>query len=66
MNKPLSGRRVLLVEDEMVLAWMLESLIADLGCTVVGPVARVKEALALIESTESLDGVVLDVNLNGI
>ena len=49
----------------MVVAWSVESAITDLGCTVVGPVARVSEALALIETAEAPDGVVLDVNLNG-
>jgi hypothetical protein len=37
MNSPFSGRRVFLVEDEMFVAWLLEDMLTDLGCTVVGP-----------------------------
>jgi two-component sensor histidine kinase/DNA-binding response OmpR family regulator len=64
MNNGLSGRRVLVVEDEVMVAWTLEDMLAELGCTVVGPAVRVDQALAMIE-TEAVDAVVLDVNLNG-
>jgi CheY-like chemotaxis protein len=60
----LSGRRILVVEDEMIAAWALEQILADLGYEVIGPAARVKEALAMIE-TEAIDAVLLDINLNG-
>jgi CheY-like chemotaxis protein len=62
---PLSGRRVLVIEDEMMVAMLLEDMLADLGCTVVGSAARVEEALALIEAAGALDAAVLDINLNG-
>jgi DNA-binding NtrC family response regulator len=64
MNSPFSGRRVLVVEDEIIVAWLLEDMLADLGCAVVGPAARVNQALALIDA-EAIDVAVLDVNLNG-
>ena len=64
MNSPVSGRRVLVVEDEMIVAWLLEDLLAELGCVIVGPAASVKQALAMIEA-EAIDVAVLDVNLNG-
>jgi len=64
MNSPFSGYRVLVVEDEMIVAWLLEDMLADLGCTVVGPAARVNQALAMIDA-EAIDVAVLDVNLNG-
>jgi CheY-like chemotaxis protein len=64
MNSPFSGRRVLLVEDEMIVAWLLEDMLADLGCAVVGPAANVNQALAMIDA-EAIDVAVLDVNLNG-
>ncbi len=64
MNSPFSGRRVLVVEDEMIVAWLLEDMLADLGCTVVGPAASVNQALAMIDA-EAIDVAVLDVNLNG-
>ena len=41
MTSPLSGRRVLVVEDETMVAWLLEDMLADLGCAVVGPAAHV-------------------------
>ena len=63
-DSPLSGRRVLVVEDEMIVAWLLQDMLADLGCAVVGPAARVAQALAMIEA-EAIDAAVLDVNLNG-
>ena len=64
MDSGLSGRRVLVVEDEVMVAWTLEDMLADLGCEVVGPAARVDQALTMIEA-EAVDAVVLDVNLNG-
>src|SRR5690349_635084 len=63
-SRPSPARRNLVVEDEMVAAWLLEKMITDLGYEVVGPAARVKEALAMIEP-EAIDAVFLDINLNG-
>jgi CheY-like chemotaxis protein len=62
---PLSGRRVLVIEDEMMVAMLLKDILAELGCTVVGPAARVEQALAMIEAAGALDAAVLDINLNG-
>ena len=56
--------RILLVEDEMVIALLLEDLLVVLGYEVVGPVGRLREALAMAES-EAPDAALLDVNLNG-
>jgi CheY-like chemotaxis protein len=60
----LSGLRVLVVEDEMMVSMLIEDMLDDLGCRVVGPAARLDEAMALVESAE-LDCAVLDVNLAG-
>lgn len=66
MNSPFSGRSVLVVEDEMLVAWLLEDMLVDLGCVVIGPAASVKQALAMIEANaNAIDVAVLDVNLNG-
>src|SRR5690349_6230290 len=62
---PFFGRRVLLIEDEMMVAMLLKDILADLGFTVVGSAARVEHALALIEAAGALDAAVLDINLNG-
>jgi len=48
----------------MLVVWLLEDMLADLGCTIVGPASSVKQALAMIDA-EAIDAVVLDVNLNG-
>ena len=64
MNNRFSGRRVLLVEDEPIVAWLLKDMLVDFGCSVVGPAADVNQALAMIDA-ESIDVAVLDVNLRG-
>lgn len=57
--------RVLLVEDEGLVAMMLEDLLEDLGCEVAGSLASVGAALAWIEAGGSADVALLDVNLSG-
>lgn len=61
---PLSGHRILLVEDEAMVAMLLEDMLTALGCQVVGIAGRLDDALRLIQ-TESFDAAVLDVNLGG-
>ena len=60
----LDGLRVLVVEDEMMVSMLIEDMLTDLGCVVVGPASRLDEAIALVESSD-LDCAVLDVNLGG-
>ena len=64
VDPALSGRRILVVEDEMLVAMMREDILGDLGCTVVGPASRIAEALALAR-TVAIDGAFLDVNVAG-
>jgi CheY-like chemotaxis protein len=64
MDKLLSGRRVLIVEDEMLVLIMIEDMLADLGCQSVTSAATVDKALALIDA-QVFDAALLDVNLNG-
>ena len=59
-----SGLRVLLVEDEIMVALLLEEMLAELGHTVVGPVARLERALEMTQR-EPFDVAILDVNING-
>jgi CheY-like chemotaxis protein len=59
----LAGLRVLVLEDEMMVAMMLEDMLGDLGCRPVGPAASVVEALDLAR-TLPLDAALLDVNLS--
>jgi CheY-like chemotaxis protein len=58
----LSGKRILVVEDEPFIALELEEMVVDLGGTLAGSVAQVGEALVLIEAG-GVDAAVLDVNL---
>ena len=58
----LEGRRVLVVEDEAVEALMLEDLLAQAGCIVIGPAGTIESALTLIEE-KAIDCAVLDVKL---
>ena len=62
--RDLAGRRVLLVEDETVVALMVEDMLEDLGCLLVGSVASLDKALEAAESLEA-DVALLDVNLGG-
>jgi CheY-like chemotaxis protein len=64
MNKLLYGRRVLVVEDEMLILMMTEDMLADLGCESIVAAATVDEALALIDG-KALDAALLDMNLDG-
>ena len=60
----LDGLRVLVVEDEMLIACEMEATLEDLGCQVVGPFARVGQALEALQDTH-VDAAVLDVNVRG-
>ena len=60
----LNGLRVLVVEDEMMVSMLIEDMLTDLGCTVIGPAARLDEAMELA-SKGGIDCAVLDVNLGG-
>jgi CheY-like chemotaxis protein len=60
----LAGLRVLVVEDEMMVSMLIEDMLNDLGCAVVGPAARLDEAMDLAR-TQEVDCAVLDVNLGG-
>lgn len=61
---PLAGLRVLVVEDEWLIASELERILGERGCVVVGPAARVAEALQMVAG-ESFDAALLDANLAG-
>ena len=63
-DKLLSGRRVLVVEDEMMVLMLIEDMLADLGCKSVTAAATVDQALALIDA-QVFDAAMLDLNLNG-
>jgi DNA-binding response OmpR family regulator len=60
--QPLDGRRILIVEDEYLIAMQVKRWLLAAGAEVVGPVPSVQRALDLIEA-DSIDAAVLDVNL---
>lgn len=60
----LNGLRVLIVEDEALIAMMAEDMIDSLGCTVAGLAATVGDAQTAL-TTIKFDVAILDVNLNG-
>ena len=61
MSQALTGRRVLVVEDESLVAMLLETILEDMGCTPVGPVATVDEGLTVVAGEASLDAALLDI-----
>jgi DNA-binding response OmpR family regulator len=58
----MSGLRVLVVEDEPVVAMYLEDILDSLGHITIGPAARLAEGLA-IANAEPIDAAILDINL---
>jgi len=57
------AKRILVVEDEPIVAISLQDMLGDLGYDVVGPAFRVAAALALC--AEAIDAAILDVNMAG-
>jgi DNA-binding response OmpR family regulator len=57
-------RRVLVIEDEMMIAMMLEDMLTDLGHHVVGVAPNLKTAMVMV-AEEQFDVAILDVNLAG-
>lgn len=57
-------RRILIVEDELLVAMNLEDLLEEFGFEVVGPYPTLAEARVAVEA-DHLDGAVLDVNVRG-
>ncbi len=60
----LSGKRVLVVEDEMLVAMQIEDMLSDLGCTSITSAATIETALDFI-AANTFDLAMLDVNLDG-
>jgi CheY-like chemotaxis protein len=61
----LQGLRVFLVEDETMVAMLIEDMLDALGCEVVGVAVSVDQGLAGVETLAEVDVAVLDVNLGG-
>ena len=61
----LQGRRVLIVEDELMIRMLLEDMLGDFGCVVAGEAGTIDAAMALVRDT-AFDVAVLDVNVEGV
>ncbi len=62
----LLGLEILLVEDEALVAALLEDMLAEFGCILAGTAATVSEALGVVSSPIDIDAAILDVNLRGL
>ena len=60
----LAGRRILVVEDSPLIAAVLEDMLKDMGCTVVGPTGNMAFAVDLAKA-EALDAAIIDLNIRG-
>jgi two-component SAPR family response regulator len=58
------GRSVLLVEDELLVAWDMEQMLTAAGLLVLGPASSVSSAMSLLK-THRPDAAILDLNLRG-
>jgi two-component SAPR family response regulator len=68
MDQPtrLTGLRVLVLEDEALLSMLLEDVLGELGCTLIGPYGHNEEALAFLAAEpKGVDFGILDVNVAG-
>jgi CheY-like chemotaxis protein len=61
---PLAGLRLLVVEDEALVAMALEDMLGDLGCVVVDVAGTLARGVALADEL-AIDGAILDINLGG-
>jgi CheY-like chemotaxis protein len=57
-------KRVLVIEDELMIRMLLQDMLDDLGHTLAGEAGRIDEAVTLAKQAE-FDIAILDVNLNG-
>ena len=63
-GRDLAGLRILVVEDEWMVAMMIQDALRQWKCEIIGPVPTIDLALAAIQR-HTLDGALLDTNLNG-
>jgi DNA-binding NtrC family response regulator len=61
----LRSLRILVAEDESLIALDLTSMLDGFECEVIGPLSRVDEVLRRLMEADDIDGALLDVNLRG-
>jgi len=60
---PLTGRRILVVEDEYFLADDLQLHLTSLGAEIIGPIGHLDEAAEVLKASGTIDGALLDINV---
>lgn len=63
-KKLLKDKKIILVEDEAMIAMEIEFELEDCGANIIGPIHQLCEALCKVPDIQA-DGAILDVNLNG-
>jgi two-component sensor histidine kinase/DNA-binding response OmpR family regulator len=63
-SRAVAGNRVLLVEDEALVAMLMRDMLTELGYSVIGPFSRPTDAETALHA-ERVDAAVLDINLDG-
>ena len=62
----LKHKRVLVVEDEVLVAMGLIGFFEDFGINAIGPASSLTEAYRYLDQEQSIDAAILDVNLDGV
>ena len=65
VQKVLIGKRVLIVDDEVLVTMVIEDILTECGCLAVGPYGTVEKALHAVQS-EAFDAAILDINVAGV
>jgi CheY-like chemotaxis protein len=61
----LDGRKILVVEDDYLVALALAEMLQTAGADVIGPMSEIHEALSFVEEGNDVDAAILDVDLHG-
>jgi CheY-like chemotaxis protein len=64
-SNSIQGMRVFIVEDEALLALLLEDMLTELGCIMVASAQTIAEALSQVTETSEFDAAILDVHIGG-
>lgn len=65
VNPVLSGKAIMVVEDEYLIAISIELAFEEMGATVLGPFSSVDDALEALQGSEPPDAAILDINIRG-
>ncbi|HXG81622.1 MAG TPA: response regulator [Sphingomicrobium sp.] len=63
---PFNGCKILIVEDEHLIAEDISAMLRDAGAEVIGPAASLPEAMRIAADTATIDAAVLNIDLSGV